>query len=146
MSKAEKQQFIVTYCGNKNDANRHYNNLPYIDCCHDNAEQSNAKLLPLPVGLSNKQCCLLFKPLTIFKENDKNKIRINRGKKEDIFNYASKNRSGQLLSCKKQKQSHPIILQSNHRTTSLSCIFLKRNMLHKVHLRGAVTHLPVRNT
>lgn len=42
------------------------NYLPLRDCCHAKAEQSKAKLFPLPVGLSNKQCCLVFNPLTIY--------------------------------------------------------------------------------
>lgn len=54
---------------NKHTQNKHtnfYKNyLPVRDCCHANAEQSKAKLFPLPVGLSNKQCCPLFSPLTI---------------------------------------------------------------------------------
>lgn len=46
------------------------NYLPLRDCCHAKAEQSKAKLFPLPVGLSNKQCCLLFNPLTIYEHKN----------------------------------------------------------------------------
>ena len=53
------------------------NYLPLTDCCHAKVEQSKAKLFPLPVGLSNKQCCLLFNPLTIYGHKN-NKKKINK--------------------------------------------------------------------
>lgn len=70
--KADEKQLIILYFVIK--AVQTLRHSPYKACCHDSAEQSNAKLLPLPVGLSSKQCCLLFKPLTIFKENKSNRI------------------------------------------------------------------------
>ena len=50
------------------------NYLPLKDCCHAKAEQSKATLFPLPVGLSSKQCCLLFNPLTIYGHKNNEKI------------------------------------------------------------------------
>lgn len=38
---------------------------PNWACCQPRAEHNKAKLFPLPVGLSNKQCCPVFSPRMI---------------------------------------------------------------------------------
>lgn len=49
--------------------------LPNCACCQPRAEQSNAKLFPLPVGDSSKQYCPVFKPLTIYKTTEKSYVK-----------------------------------------------------------------------
>lgn len=39
-------------------------------CCQPRAEHSRAKLFPLPVGLSSKQCCPEFRPRMICREGE----------------------------------------------------------------------------
>lgn len=42
---------------------RRESDIPFSKFCHANAEHKRARLFPLPVGLSSRQCCLLSIPL-----------------------------------------------------------------------------------
>lgn len=78
---------FVFFSGPSEQPEESTNYLPLRDCCHAKVEQSKAKLFPLPVGLSNKQCCLLFNPLTIYGHKNNRKSIYFIGSLPEEYKY-----------------------------------------------------------
>lgn len=71
----------------KNALKLKYQDLPYSAVCHARQEHKRARLLPLPVGLSSRQCCLRSRPFIICENHERTKFMPLCHKNVYLFKY-----------------------------------------------------------